>query len=120
MIIKNTNTRSRDYDGIKDRMRPGHADYPARVKYMSFNDYRGGGHFSGRLTAGLVFAGAIAKSIIKDHKIDIYSQIVSIGPVEDEKIPSLVEAQSLSSMAIEFSTCRSVKEKRDGRCHFKG
>lgn len=84
MIIENTNTRSRDYSNVKDRVRPGHADYPSKVKYEGFSDYRGGGHFSGRLTAGLVFAGAVAKTILRKSDIFIGAEIVGIGKVKTE------------------------------------
>ena len=62
MIIENTNAKSTDYENIMKVPRPSHSDYPAYVKYDGYNDIRGGGHFSGRLTAPIVFAGAIAKS----------------------------------------------------------
>ena len=58
-IIRNKNTQSKDYSNLRYAMRPGHADYSGRMKYKGFNDFRGSGHFSGRITAGLVFAGAI-------------------------------------------------------------
>lgn len=89
LIIENTNTRSKDYDNIENRLRPGHADFTAKVKYKGYSDFRGGGHFSGRLTAGLVFAGAIAKSIIQSQDIEILSQIKSIGGVEDVEMTLL-------------------------------
>ena len=60
-LIRNTNTRSGDYDNLRDIPRPGHADYTAQVKYGGFQDVAGGGHFSGRLTAPLCIAGGIAK-----------------------------------------------------------
>ena len=63
-LIRNTNTRSGDYDNLRDIPRPGHADYTAYVKYGNHHDVRGGGHFSGRLTAPLVFAGAIARQLL--------------------------------------------------------
>jgi chorismate synthase len=60
----NTNARSRDYSRLKDIPRPGHADFTAQQKYGGFQDYRGGGHFSGRLTLGLVAAGVVARKIM--------------------------------------------------------
>ena len=83
MIIRNTDKRSRDYSKIKDVMRPGHADFPGYVRYNGFNDYRGGGHFSGRITAPLVFAGAICKQILEEKGIKIVSHIKSICNIED-------------------------------------
>ncbi|MFZ7133781.1 MAG: chorismate synthase [Eubacteriales bacterium] len=83
-IVRNHNKRSKDYDALKDLMRPGHGDYTGRVRYAGYNDYRGGGHFSGRITAPLVFMGAIAQQYIKDKKhIEIVSRIKSIGPYTD-------------------------------------
>mgnify|MGYP000500944660 FL=1 len=71
-VVFNTDTRSKDYEAIKNTIRPGHADYTAYIKYGGFHDYRGGGHFSGRLTAPVVFAGAIAKQMLKKKKIFIF------------------------------------------------
>ena len=65
-VIANTDTRSRDYAKLKDLPRPGHGDYAGYVRYQGCNDYRGGGHFSGRLTAPLVFAGAVAKQLFPE------------------------------------------------------
>lgn len=66
LIIENTNTRSKDYSDLKIHPRPGHADYTAYVRYGGHNDIRGGGHFSGRLTACLTAAGAIARQILEN------------------------------------------------------
>lgn len=82
-IIKNTDVRSADYDNIKYRVRPSHADYSGSVKYNGFNDYRGGGHFSGRITALLVFAGAVAKQILENKGINIKAHIRSIKDIND-------------------------------------
>ncbi len=83
-VIRNNDKRSRDYEAIKNIMRPGHADYTGNIKYYKSNDYRGGGHFSGRLTAPLVFAGAIAKQILEKENVIIGSHIKSVGNIEDE------------------------------------
>lgn len=84
-IIRNGNTHSKDYEKTKNRMRPGHADYTAFLRYGGFQDYRGGGHFSGRLTAPMVFAGAVARCALSKMKpeLSIGSRIVSVGKVRD-------------------------------------
>lgn len=81
MIFENNNTRSGDYEKQRAVPRPGHADFTAHHKFGGFEDYRGGGHFSGRLTAALVGAGVIAKKLLKD--IEIIAHIVSIGGERD-------------------------------------
>lgn len=83
-IIRNTNTRSKDYSLLKDVMRPGHADYSGNIRYNGFNDYRGGGHFSGRITAPLVFAGAICKQILKEKGIIVAAHVKSIKNIKDK------------------------------------
>ena len=65
MVIWNSDQKSRDYENLKTKLRPGHSDYPAMIKYNKFNDYRGGGRFSGRLTATHVMGGAIARKLLK-------------------------------------------------------
>ncbi len=74
-VIYNSDQHSKDYDNLKTPARPGHADYTGFVRYNGFNDYRGGGHFSGRLTAPIVFAGAIAKTALKKKGIYTVSRI---------------------------------------------
>ena len=77
-IIRNTNTRSADYENVRLTPRPGHADYTAHVKYRGFEDIRGGGHFSGRLTAPLVFAGAVCKLYLAENGIHTGAHIERI------------------------------------------
>ena len=83
ILFKNSNTRSGDYEKQRAVPRPGHADFVAHKKFKGFEDFRGGGHFSGRLTVALVAAGVVAKKILEslspDKKIDIHSSIVEIG-----------------------------------------
>lgn len=69
ILFRNRDTRSGDYEEFRNIPRPGHADLTARIKYGGFNDYRGGGHFSGRLTVGIVAAGVIARKIIQPVKV---------------------------------------------------
>jgi chorismate synthase len=82
-IIKNSDRRSGDYDEMRNIPRPGHSDYTAYVKYGGFNDVRGGGAFSGRLTAPLVFAGAMACDILRKSGIEIASHLLAVGDIED-------------------------------------
>ncbi|TAF52579.1 MAG: chorismate synthase [Sphingobacteriia bacterium] len=79
----NNNTRSSDYDQQRTHPRPGHADFTAHHKYGGFEDYRGGGHFSGRLTVGLVAAGVIAKKILALSGVKVTAKILSIGGEQD-------------------------------------
>ena len=83
-IIRNTNTRSKDYSNLKDCPRPGHADYTAQVKYGGFQDVAGGGHFSGRLTAPLCIAGGLCKQWLEAREIRVGAHIAAIAGVRDE------------------------------------
>lgn len=83
LLIENTNTRSGDYESMKRLMRPGHADYTANCKYHGFQDYRGGGHFSGRITAALVAAGAVCQLALKNRGIRIASHISRCAGIND-------------------------------------
>lgn len=83
-IIYNSDQHSKDYSLLKEKMRPGHSDYPAFVKYQGFNDVRGGGHFSGRITAPIVFAGAVAKQILAQKGIYVGAHILSIKNKYDD------------------------------------
>jgi len=81
ILFENTNIRSKDYSGLVDTPRPGHADFTAKIKYKGFNDFRGGGHFSGRLTLALVAAGVIAKKILPNT--DIKARVIEVGGQKD-------------------------------------
>jgi chorismate synthase len=81
ILFENTNTRSGDYSQLKDTPRPGHADFTAHQKFGGYQDFRGGGHFSGRLTLGLVAAGVIAKKMIAPTTLS--SSILEVGGSSD-------------------------------------
>lgn len=89
LVIENQDQHSRDYGELAYKARPGHADYTAFMKYHGFQDFRGGGHFSGRITAGLVAAGAIAISALKAKNIHIGTHILSCGGVFDRAFGDL-------------------------------
>jgi chorismate synthase len=83
ILFENTNTRSEDYEKLRAMPRPGHADFVAHEKFGGFEDYRGGGHFSGRLTVALVAAGVIAKKLLKFSHTQIRAEITEIGGLTD-------------------------------------
>lgn len=82
-VIENTNTRSGDYGNLLTKPRPGHADYSGFMRYNGYNDIRGGGHFSGRLTAPLVFAGSVCRQALARHGVKIASHIYSVNTIND-------------------------------------
>ena len=98
-IVENTNTKSADYEKTRSLMRPGHADYTAQCKYHGFQDYRGGGHFSGRVSAGLVAAGAVAQMALKNRGISIATHIKYCAGISDRALdpvkPSPEDMQAL-------------------------
>lgn len=112
MEIKNENTKSGDYEQLKRIPRPSHSDYPAFIKYDGNNDVRGGGHFSGRLTAPLVFAGAVAKQILAEMGVTVGAHIAGIGTAYDEMFDSLsVSASLLQKLGTDsFATISTEKE----------
>ena len=91
MTVANKEADSSDYAAIKNSPRPGHADYTTRVKYGGFNDYRGGGRFSGRVTVALIMAGAVAKKLLSRFSIDVLAYTTAIGNVKINKTLSLEE-----------------------------
>ena len=105
-MIRNEDTRSGDYEQMRRTPRPSHADYPAHVKYGGFEDYRGGGHFSGRLTAPLCFAGALAVQLLAEMGVDICARVKSIGNAYDTYIdPAKVDAAAFAAIrAGDFPT----------------
>jgi len=95
LIVRNKDVDSSLYEKMKDMARPGHADFTAFMKYGGFHDYRGGGQFSGRITAGFVMAGAIAKKLLSLLKIKILAHTVEIGGIKAKEM-SVKEIESNS------------------------
>lgn len=98
-VIENTNQRSGDYAALAPQPRPGHADYTGMLRYKGCNDPRGGGHFSGRLTAPLVFAGAMCKLWLREQGVIIGSHIQSIAQIQDMPFDDIeVTAEQLEAL----------------------
>jgi chorismate synthase len=87
LLVMNEDVDDSAYEKIKSKLRPGHADFTARVKYGDFNDWRGGGMFSGRMTAAFVMAGAVAGKIIKTIGIAVFAHTVAIGGIGARSLP---------------------------------
>lgn len=104
--IENTNQHSKDYSNLLDHPRPSHADYTAHIHYKGFADMRGGGHFSGRLTAPLCIAGGIAKQILRRRGIHVGAQLLQIENIIGTPFDAMnIDAETLESMAsMEFPT----------------
>lgn len=101
MMIQNENTRSVDYEELSRLPRPGHADYPGFLRYNGYNDVRGGGHFSGRLTAPLVFAGAVCRQILRRRGVVVGGHILEIAGVPDRRFdPVAVNAGMLEGLSV--------------------
>ena len=99
-IIENTNIRSGDYANLRDCPRPGHADYPAQVKFGGAQDVAGGGHFSGRLTAPLCIAGGIALQLLEQLGVTVGAHILSIAEVQEQFFdPVDISAAQLQALA---------------------
>jgi len=112
-IIRNKDQHSSDYINLNETPRPGHADYPAAVKHGGFNDYRGGGHFSGRITAPLTFAGSVARQLLEKDGIRIVSHIYSVGSVKSESIldTPLTDSKIDELHSMEFPVLSRQKAK---------
>jgi len=82
ITVENKETRSSDYESVINLPRPAHADYTANVKYGGFNDYRGGGRFSGRVTVATIMAGALAKKLLSHFDVDVLAYTKSIGKIK--------------------------------------
>lgn len=95
LMIRNTDQHSKDYTQLKVLPRPSHADYSGSVRYNGCNDYRGGGHFSGRLTAPLVAAGAIAKQLLAQKGVFVGAHIASVAGIPDAPLDSAADQRQI-------------------------
>ena len=93
VLIKNSDTHSTDYSYLKNTPRPSHSDYTAYLKYNGFNDIRGGGHFSGRLTAPIVVLGSICKQFLEKENIKIVAHIYKVGEIYDKSFTDATEEE---------------------------
>lgn len=98
-IIRNLGQRSADYSGMPDLLRPGHADYTGHVRYLGHEDPRGGGHFSGRITAALTFAGALALQWLSSQGVEIAAKIIGIGPLSGDGLTEEMQDAILAAKA---------------------
>lgn len=117
ILIENTNTRSKDYERTRYRLRPSHADYTAFAKYDGFQDFRGGGHFSGRLTAPIVAAGAIAQQLLEQNGVFIGSHILRCHSESDHPFATdeaTLKEQILRLNDLDFPV---LNEESAGRIH---
>ena len=89
MLVRNKDVRPEDYENNENLPRPGHADYAAAIKYGGFNDHRGAGRFSGRITVSLVMAGAIAQKLLMKHGIEVIAYTIAIDNVKLEAVPRI-------------------------------
>ncbi len=87
LLVKNEDVNNAAYAKIKNLLRPGHADFTAYIKYGGFNDYRGGGMFSGRITVGFVIAGAVAKKVLSTIGVETLAHTVAIGDIIADAVP---------------------------------
>lgn len=99
ICIRNTNTRSGDYNNLADLPRPSHADFTAHIKWNGMADMRGGGHFSGRLTAPICAAGGIALQMLARKNIHIGAHLLSVHDVQDDVFPLLPSADLFAKIA---------------------
>lgn len=119
-IIKNKEYKSDEYSDIEFLARPGHADFTGSVRYKFCNDFRGGGHFSGRLTAPITFAGAVCQQILYTKGIRSFAHISSIGKVNDKRFElnktAIMELEKVQSKPIDVLDDTIIPKIRDEIC----
>lgn len=114
IVIPNKDIKSKDYSEMRSKARPAHADFTAFEKYNGFEDYRGGGHFSGRITAGIVAVGAIAISALRKKGILIGTHVAKCGGVEDASFSDFKnQIKSLNSKTFAVIDDDKAEEMRN-------
>ena len=113
LLVRNNDTVSTDYEKMRFLPRPGHADYTAFMKYGGLNDYRGGGRFSGRVTVGLVMAGAIAKKVLKTKDIEVLAHTVQIGSVRAAAVDASAIRQNVYRSPLRCADPQAEKDMLD-------
>lgn len=121
LMIENADTRSKDYSNVQNIVRPSHSDFAAFVKYAGHNDIRGGGQFSGRLTAAMCAAGFLCLELLKEKEIEIVSHVSRIGDVRDEKISTLNANKELNKRLNEsdFPVISDTAKEKMTECVLK-
>ncbi len=114
LMIENADTRSADYSNVQAVMRPSHSDFAAFVKYAGHNDIRGGGQFSGRLTAAMCAAGFLCLELLRGKGIEVVSHVSQIGDVEDLPLNNLIADEELNAMltASDFPVIDDEKKRQ--------
>ena len=109
-IVKNKDIDSSSYEyGV---IRPSHSDYPTFIKHLGKNDYRGGGHTSGRITVLLVIVGSICEQLLRKHNIKVYSHVSKIKDIEDEQISDTEKIEKIKNFSkTDFMTSSYMQEK---------
>lgn len=107
ILIRNENMRSKDYSKMRNIPRPSHADYTAEIKYLGYQDYRGGGHFSGRITAPLVAAGAIFLQMLKSKGIEVGTHVSQMQEIIDEPLAAdeILLRKQLLALEDQYLAC---------------
>ena len=120
MVIRNADQHSKDYESIRYTPRPSHGDYAGFIKSRGAQDYRGGGHFSGRLTAPLVAAGAVAKQVLAGRGVQVGAHISSIYGICDAALEDPAELKEVAAKAFPVLNDGKGEEMRQAILEAKG
>jgi chorismate synthase len=112
MLIWNRDADSASYDEFRYKPRPGHADYPALIRYEGNNDYRGGGRFSGRLTAAIVMAGAVAKVYLESRLVDVFAYTLEIAGIK-AKLPQVNKIREIAAKNVMCTPDEDAAERME-------